>query len=542
MVDSLTLFDSPNHQPELHSPTHAQSAMDSSSISSSAVDHIIPVATSTSSGDNVNGLPYTLRKRTGSLILSSPSPVLRRKARRVATKQRTHHSTAGQPTTVPNSKKYKKNIDQKITNKKNKISSSKDGIALKSVAILPSVSQDKDVYSYYSPHKIQQNIEIEEQENFQSRQPKLQNNDDDFSKPHWNAIRSFDITQTIGKYPTYKFKKLYSVGTQLGFIYDNITQKLVKYSPESPHNNTDAFELYLKLWVLFSPLFLRVSKSSSKSIIKHRVKQYKSYQWGLMLDELCNDCKGLNKPLLRHRRKSYKGDIPIGERSPESRYETAAVNFDDKNISKAYQTIVHPSSASNAVSSESIQALRDLHPKMQDPNRLPEALLAAARKINLPPLSTPQKLWKIIRNLRNGTAPGLDDLRSEHLVSMARHGKAQWISNMSIIVNLALASSLPTWLNDMFAYSKLIGLVKQSEENKKLKLRPIGIGMVWPKIISKSILNHYLPHVKDFFELFQFGLSKSGLESITHKTKEALRQHPNWVLLRLDLVNAFHSI
>ena len=58
--------------------------------------------------------------------------------------------------------------------------------------------------------------------------------------------------------------------------------------------------------------------------------------------------------------------------------------------------------------------------------------------------------------------------------------------------------------------------VKQSEENKKLKLRPIGIGMVWPKIISKSILNHYLPHVKDFFEPFQFGLSKSGLESITH--------------------------
>ena len=158
-------------------------------------------------------------------------------------------------------------------------------------------------------------------------------------------------------------------------------------------------------------------------------------------------------------------------------------------------------------------------------------------------LSTLQKPRKNIRNLRNGTAPGLDGLRSEHLVSMARHGKAQWISNMSIIVHLALASSLPTWLNEIFAYSKLIGLVKQSEENKIIKLRPIGIGMVlWPKIISNYILNHYLPHVKDFFEPFQFGLSKSGLESITHITKEALKQHPNWVLLRLDLVNAFNSV
>ena len=57
---------------------------------------------------------------------------------------------------------------------------------------------------------------------------------------------------------------------------------------------------------------------------------------------------------------------------------------------------------------------------------------------------------------------------------------------MSLIVNLTLASALPPWLNNMFAYSKLIGLVKQSEENEKLKLRPIGIGIVWPKIISKT--------------------------------------------------------
>ena len=83
---------------------------------------------------------------------------------------------------------------------------------------------------------------------------------------------------------------------------------------------------------------------------------------------------------------------------------------------------------------------------------------------------------------------------------------------------------------------------KPSEDNKKLKLPPIGIGMVWPKIISKWILNHYHPYTKDFFEPFHFGLSKSGLESITHITKEALQQHPNWVLLRLDLVNAFNTI
>ena len=115
---------------------------------------------------------------------------------------------------------------------------------------------------------------------------------------------------------------------------------------------------------------------------------------------------------------------------------------------------------------------------------------------------------------------------------------------MSTIVNLALSSTLPPWLYNIFAYSKLIGLVKQNEENinGNLKLRPIGIGMVWPKIISKTILNHYIAHAKEILEPFQFGLSKGGLESITFITKEALKEHPNWVLLRLDLVNAFNSI
>ena len=263
-----------------------------------------------------------------------------------------------------------------------------------------------------------------------------------------------------------------------------------------------------------------------------------------MISDLLNDCQdNQNRPLNNsNKRKSYKGAVPVEERSPESRYETAAANFEDVDISKAYQTIVNPSTASNNVSSKSIQCLRDLHPKRQGMNEIPGDLLKATKEIVVPPLSTPEKLWRIIKNLKKGTAPGVDGLRSEHLVSMARHGKAKWISSMSSIVNLALASALPTWLNNIFSYSKLIGLVKQSDDNQKLKLRPIGIGMVWPKVISKTILNYYLPRAKDFLEPLQFGLSKSGLESITYITRQALQDHPDWVLLRLDLVNAFNSI
>ena len=85
-------------------------------------------------------------------------------------------------------------------------------------------------------------------------------------------------------------------------------------------------------------------------------------------------------------------------------------------------------------------------------NEIPRDLLKAAREIFVPPLSTPEKLWRIIiKNIKKGTAPCIDGRRSEHLVSLARHGKAKWISCMSSIVNLALASALPTWLNNWFS-------------------------------------------------------------------------------------------
>eukprot|EP01036_Dinobryon_divergens_P029340 gene29340-38419_t len=474
-------------------------------------------------GGDVNyNYPYNLRRHinTRSILSSPPAKLLSSAQRRGARKALKQQRFSRKPN--PNAAKNERNWDDSKDNKES-----------------DNIHHQQQAY-YYSPQKVQQNLEMEQHNHNLPSQSTMEV--DDFCKPHWNAIRSVDIAQVMGKFPTYTFKKVYRTGTQLGFIYDTITQKIVDYSSKSTQSNPEAFELYLKVWVLFSPLFLRISKSSSISIIKHRITQYKSLQWELMISDLLYDCKELSKPTRTQRRNSYKGVIPVGERSPESRYETAAKNFEDKDISKAYKTIVHPSTTSHVVSSESIRVLRDLHPQRKPGNEIPAVLLKAARETVVPPLSTPKTLWRIIRNLRNGTAPGMDGLRSEHLVSMARHGKAKWISSMSTIINLALASALPTWLNEIFAYSKLIGLVKQSDENGNLKLRPIGIGMVWPKIISKTILNYYRSSAKDYFEPHQFGLSQSGLESITHITKEALKEHPDWVLLRLDLVNAFNSI
>ena len=90
---------------------------------------------------------------------------------------------------------------------------------------------------YYSPQKIQANIQFEQQDDHAYQSQGLRqdehNHSDDFSKAHWNAIRTFDIDQTIGKHPIHTFKKVYAVGVQLGFIYDDITLKILRYGPHT---------------------------------------------------------------------------------------------------------------------------------------------------------------------------------------------------------------------------------------------------------------------------------------------------------------------
>ncbi len=84
------------------------------------------------------------------------------------------------------------------------------------------------------------------------------------------------------------------------------------------------------------------------------------------------------------------------------------------------------------MSSRSIEALRKFHPERKENNFISEDYLHVENEVIIPPLSTPRKRWKLIRYLKQGTASGVDSgLRSEHLVSMARHEKAKWITNMS---------------------------------------------------------------------------------------------------------------
>eukprot|EP01034_Spumella_vulgaris_P034977 gene34977-43132_t len=73
-------------------------------------------------------------------------------------------------------------------------------------------------------------------------------------------------------------------------------------------------------------------------------------------------------------------------------------------------------------------------------------------------------------------------------------------------------------------------------------LRPIAMGNVWRKLVSKSVQFVYRGDHSQIFEAYQFGAgAKLGAET-QHIVKNAIKDNPDWVRVKVDCKNAFNII
>ena len=396
--------------------------------------------------------------------------------------------------------------------------------------------------TYYSPEEIKDILDdylTAENSTFDCPFISLNGITFDTIPPHWKSIMNFDAALVFGRHEFSTFKKLHKIGLQLKPLFDQITKEIVQYSPASTSPDPFKFDLSLKLWAIFPPLFLRIGKLKSVNSIKARIRQFKIGDWEGLINDLEFDLKN---PTLHSPKKQYKGNTSIKDATSQTRYTQAAkILHEDADIAKAFQTIVSPSQYS-PVSTESIEILKSLHPQRKPENHIPGSLTTDESLEDFPDICSPQLLWQHIKSSKMGKAPGVDGLRIEHLKSMAGCGTAPWINHMATIVNIALKGQLPPWLIDLITSSRLIGILKSREEGEALKLRPIGMGVVWLKLISKTALKFHHQQILAYLEPFQFGLSSSGIESISHIIRQTLREKPHYILFRGDIKNAFNSL
>eukprot|EP01034_Spumella_vulgaris_P030793 gene30793-38059_t len=94
------------------------------------------------------------------------------------------------------------------------------------------------------------------------------------------------------------------------------------------------------------------------------------------------------------------------------------------------------------------------------------------------------------------------------------------------------------------AEARLIALAKKEETEEGAKgtttdllkdLRPIAMGNVWRKLVSKSVQHVYRGDHSQIFEAYQFGAgAKLGAETLHHIVKNAIKDNPDWVRVKVD--------
>ncbi|CAI6010743.1 unnamed protein product [Closterium sp. NIES-65] len=97
--------------------------------------------------------------------------------------------------------------------------------------------------------------------------------------------------------------------------------------------------------------------------------------------------------------------------------------------------------------------------------------------------------------------------------------------------------SLPQTVRPFFTASTLVALQKPQGG-----VRPIAIGEILPRLLSRCVILHFKQQIRDFFlPSLQFGVTVSaGIEVMAHTVQSALSLHPDWVVLELNVANAFN--
>ncbi|KAL2634242.1 hypothetical protein R1flu_005721 [Riccia fluitans] len=86
--------------------------------------------------------------------------------------------------------------------------------------------------------------------------------------------------------------------------------------------------------------------------------------------------------------------------------------------------------------------------------------------------------------------------------------------------------------------SRLLALEKPSGG-----VRPIAVGEVLYRLVARSLGFQFWDALADHFSPLQFGVvMRGGCETIIHGLHATLDLHPDWVVLQVDIRNAFNTV
>ena len=204
-------------------------------------------------------------------------------------------------------------------------------------------------------------------------------------------------------------------------------------------------------------------------------------------------------------------------------------------LSKAARNLV-PSEAAPQ-SAETRAALEALHPP------LPHASLPAwvpsyqpTGELDIPTAT----LLRAFAGAPRLSSPGPSGWTYELLHDLFKEEEEDTVRGLPLspLLHLLVNGRVPEAVAAALCSSHLLALAKPNSG-----VRPIAIGEVWMRLASRSVMLHYRDDFQELLAPLQLGVAvPGGSEAVVLGIRAALEAHPDWVLLSMDLTNAFNSV
>ena len=206
----------------------------------------------------------------------------------------------------------------------------------------------------------------------------------------------------------------------------------------------------------------------------------------------------------------------------------------DGQFAKAVKAL--DSNGLHALTPEICDILKSKHPQsppLQSPSPSPAQPLV---------LSTEQ-VMKALSGFHRGTAPGASRFRAVHLQDALTiptgDADGRLTKALTKVVNILASGEAPSSVSPWLAGAPLYPLKKRDGG-----VRPVAVGEVLRRLVSRACcLALHSKFEATFMGVGQLGVGiRAGAEAAVQAVRVALAEHPEFVVLKVDLENAFNTV
>ena len=193
-----------------------------------------------------------------------------------------------------------------------------------------------------------------------------------------------------------------------------------------------------------------------------------------------------------------------------------------------------------------LEQLRSKHPARREGHSFPQEVMDYVQEEEMEVM---EELHEVIEGLPVDREGGPEGGRYGHLKLLASQfapAGTEAITLMSRFVGDLVNDRMPDWFKEAWQQGRLVAPIKRLNEtdpNGTPDARPVVLAGTLARVVDKAVLKQYLPAYVEALSPQQLGVGvHSAAEKLVIGIRLALQSNPGFIIVKIDLENAFNSI